>query len=163
MEDLIPLFIVIAISIIAAVGKKKKRLGNEDISSPFNQNRKDSDILNWLEKLGLEEEVTPLAEEKPFSANERTAIVKDTPEVVKTPEKEVAINAFSQYSGFISPEEKEQIMAKEGVSSIGHKKTENDLTQQPVIDPEKEDEKPKIAFDLKQAVIFSELLNRKYV
>lgn len=165
MEDLIPLIIVIAISIIAAIGRKKKRLDGQNSASPMDQNRRDDDILHWLEKFGVveDEEVTPIPEEKPFSASDRIAVVKETPVEMKTPEKEVMTNRFSQYAGFISPEEREQIMAREGVSSVMHKKDEPKLTHLEVDDSDQEFKKTKIEFDLKQAVIFSEILNRKYV
>jgi hypothetical protein len=164
MEDLIPLLIVIAISIIGAANRKKKRQERQNISFPHQQARQDNELLHWLEKLGVEEEdISPVHDENPFSITAQNSVVKEMPVEVKAPVIETIPNKFSQYAGFISPEEREQIMAKEGISSLKPKKDNNDLTIKPIEESEEEMEKQRIAFNLRQAVVFSEILYRKYV
>jgi hypothetical protein len=163
MEDLIPLIIVIAISIFAAI-RKKKRQEERNISNTEHQTRRDDEIFNWLEKLGIEEnEVSPFHPEKSIVENHQKVNIQETPAEVKAPVREIIPNKYSQFGGFITPEEREQLMWKEGISSLKPKKEANDLTQKVNEDALKESEKQKIVFDLRQAVVFSEILNRKYV
>lgn len=166
MDDLIPLLIVIAISIIGAVNQNKKRKERINIASQDKHPRQDNEFFNWLEKLGVEEEGTlPISEERPFMEPFHKTVVKEAPVEVKVnePVKEILPGKYAQFAGFITPEEREQIMAKEGVSSLKPKKDINDLTYKPDEDTENAVDKQKIDFNLKQAVIFSEILNRKYV
>jgi hypothetical protein len=164
MEDLIPLIIVIAISIFAA-SRKKKRQEERNISNPDHQTSRDDEIFNWLEKLGIEEnEVSPFQPEKSIIENHQKLNIQETPvEEVKAPVREIIPNKYSRFGGFITPEEREQLMSKEGISSLKPKKDVNDLTQKVNEDTIKESEKQKNVFDLRQAVVFSEILNRKYV
>jgi hypothetical protein len=164
MENLIPLLIIIVVAIISSANQKKKREQRRNISTPRTKQQQENDFLGWLEKLGVEEdEIPPVRQTTPFAKSVQKDEVKEAPVEVKTPPKDSILNKYSQYSGFISPEEREQIMAKEGVSSLKPKKEEHDLTVKEDEEIEKEIKKPKIEFNLKQAVIYSEILNRKYV
>jgi Ribonuclease G/E len=164
MEDLIPLLIVIAISIIGAVTRKKKRPEGQNIAAPGQSNRRDNEIYNWLEKLGIdEEEVRPFSFDKPFTAAAPKVVVNETPSLTREPVKEPVPNKFAQYAGFISPEEREQIMAKEGVSVVKSKKDESESIQKTSDTQANDLEDQKFDFDLRRAVVFSEILNRKYV
>jgi hypothetical protein len=157
MEDLIPLMIIIAISIIGAVTRKKKRINEEVISSPEQHNGRDSEIFKWLEKLGIDDE---------FSNNDpiepQNSTIKEPPAPIKAPEKENINNRFSQYGGFITPEEREQLMSKEGISVKKQRKTSNEIATENSNTEDAITENERFIFDLKQAVIFSEILNRKY-
>jgi hypothetical protein len=164
MEDLIPLIIVIAISIIGAATRKKKRREGRNISNPGQQTRHDDEIFKWLEKLGIDEdEVSPFHREPAIAENQLQVNAQEAPIEIKTPVRDVLINKYSQFSGFISPEERENLMAREGISSLKPKKEVNDLIQKSNEDALEDLKKQKNVFDLKQAVVFSEILNRKYV
>jgi hypothetical protein len=58
VEDYIPLILVILISIIGAVSRKKKRHDPENISTSNQRIRHDVDFLGWLEKLNIEGDLT---------------------------------------------------------------------------------------------------------
>ncbi len=161
MEDLIPLIIVIAISIIGAVGRKKKRQEGRNISRPQYQTRRDDEIFSWLEKVGIEkEDISPFLDEEPYGS---TVVVEDhkEPPVNHTETREgTTPNKYAQFGGVITPEEREQMMAREGVSAIKRKNVLSDQPQQV-----RETEEPytrNTDIDLRQAVIYSEILNRKY-
>ncbi|HPR61293.1 MAG TPA: hypothetical protein PLF35_10125, partial [Prolixibacteraceae bacterium] len=77
-------------------------------------------------------------------------------------------NKYSQYSGFITPDEKEGMMAKEGLRVNDRPKYVKHVSE---IDSAKHENRLKHSikkhsliqhFNLKQAVVYSELLNRKY-
>ena len=165
MKDYLPLIIILLISLIGTLGRKKKRTDQENISQQRPEMNRDNDFLSWIEKLenGEDEIVKPFfdqtADKKPVEAP-----VAPQREVVAEPAKEEVNNIFSKYSGFISPEEKEKMIATEGNSSL-HPDKDNlsEATDSPLTEQEKKKEKQPLDFDLRRAVIFSEILNRKYV
>jgi hypothetical protein len=157
MEDLIPLIIVIAISIIGALTRKKKRPDDENISRPEQHLLRDQEIFKWFEKFE-DEEILPVQHESPLHSAVNVASAEK-----KVAEKETVPSRFSQYGGFISPEERDEIMAKEGISVTKSKKSKEDEPQHDHETTENGIENPKNDFDLRRAVVFSEILNRKYV
>ncbi|MFA9390726.1 MAG: hypothetical protein ACERKD_13015 [Prolixibacteraceae bacterium] len=158
MDDLIPFLIVIAISIIGAVTrKKKKRAVFDSIAEPEPTNQQD-DFFGWMERV-----VDPKPEPKPFGVEEYVEEMDAVEEHAK-PTYDSASHRpeqFAKYSGFISPAEKEEMMKKEGATAIV-KSPVDDLTTPSIKDEEIGKEKVNFDFDLKKAVIFSTLLNRKY-
>lgn len=156
MEDLIPLIIIILISLVGAIGRKKKK----SMQGPVNDapQRKD-DIFTWLENLTDSDELKTSERVEPAEVD-----VFEQPKVNNAPEK----NKFSQYSGFITPDEKEGMMAKEGLRINDRPKYVKHVSD---IESSKHETIDKLTikkqslvqqFNLKQAVVFSELLNRKY-
>ena len=164
MEDIIPLIIVIAISIIGAIGRKKKRKEHEIISKPEQKIRQDDDFLGWLEKLNIVEDNEPVPDENPFMRMDKGEEIPSKSAVVKeTIVKDEIPNIFSKYSGFISSEERENLMSKEGISTVVKKGAiEGDLTKQNVEKSQSTEKMPKFEVDLRNAVIYNEILNRKY-
>jgi len=165
MEDLIPLIIVIAISIIGAVTRKKKPMNQDGIHTPNQRDHQNDDLLGWLEKLNIREDEEPFFEEDHSPEMVHSEVPQRKSVLVEEPVKnEVKPNVFSQYSGFISPEERENLMKREGISTVKKKVVmEGDLTQQTIKDSEIIEKKPKFEIDLRKAVIYSEILNRKYI
>jgi hypothetical protein len=165
MEDYIPLIIVILISIIGAVSRKKKRHEVENISTPGHRISHDDEFLGWLEKLNIEGDHSLFSEEKSVSESDNKEIVPEKLVIVEVPvKKEVIPNIYSKYSGFISPEEREDMMSKEGISTVKKRGvSEGDLTKQTAKDSDVNEIKSKFEVDLKKAVIYNEILNRKYV
>lgn len=165
MEDIIPLIIVIAISIIGALGRKKKRRDNGIISTPEQRIRHDDDFLGWLEKLNIVEDETPVPAENPFVEMAKGDVLPAKSVVVKEPVvKEATPNIFSKFSGFISPEERENLMSKEGISTV--KKggvVDGDLTKQTAEESQAIEKMPKFEIDFRKAVIYNEIINRKYI
>jgi hypothetical protein len=165
MEDIIPLIIVIAISIIGALSRKKKRQEHENISKPEQRIRRDDDFFGWLEKLNIVEDEEPVPDGNPFMRMDKgeelpakSAVVKET--IVK---QEIP-NIFSKYSGFISPEERENLMSKEGIPTVVKKTViDGDLTKQKSEESIEIEKMPKFEIDLRKAVIYNEILNRKYI
>lgn len=165
MEDLIPLFIVILIGIVGALSRKKrKRLVDEEIVKPRQQSTND-DLFSWLNKLNVEDVLpSETTGEKSF-VNDNDFFKSGEQEKVPVVEEAPASGKFSGYSGVITEEEKTQLMAKEGVSALPNN---NDNVAAEKSDGHDEKIKqPKFRktltnFDLKKAVIYSEVLNRKY-
>ena len=164
MEDLIPLIIVIAISIIGALGKKKKPpVVNRQVNTSSERVR-DEDIFNWLEKFDVNTHTSqtapvPQRDVEPEIFTYENNHVEDKPIDYVEPEK--AVGKFSGFDGFISPEEREAVMDREGGSF--YKKAEKDDAK-PAVSPLQEtvEEEQEFEFDIRQAVIYSEILNRKY-
>jgi hypothetical protein len=162
MEDLIPLVIVIAISIFGAItNKNKKRQPQEDIGHTRPVQEKKDDFLSWIERIAQEDDLVapfikaangPTVQEKTFQEEiEQQKAAKPEPD------------KYASYSGFISPEETEALKQKEGARVIKTKSfDEGDLTKQNFFKDEEVKAKEKIDFDGRKAVIYSEILNRKY-
>ncbi|MCF8357753.1 MAG: hypothetical protein K9H26_03270 [Prolixibacteraceae bacterium] len=175
MEDLIPLFIVILLGIIGAVSRKKRRPVQEqdDVVEPWQQTT-DDDLFSWLNKLEVEDEPISQEVQQPEVFDET-----DSQEIIATEEKPVAAkekpdfkhkpakHVFSGYSGVITEEEKADLISKEGISAIPGKKEDEKAYGE--ADPDKikvhtfKRKRALSDFDLKKAVIYSEVLNRKYV
>lgn len=178
MEDLIPFLIVIAISIIGAATRKKRKpqVNGGFLEEEIEREAPQDDLLGWMERLmddqklpftGKQSELVP-EEYLEESYNEPTPVVAEAP--VKS--------LYHEYSGFISPEEKEQMMKKEAPrvferSKSAHSTHEymkpeskdfaDDLTKQSIKDAEIGKPKVNSDFDLKQAIIVSTILERKYI
>jgi hypothetical protein len=167
MEDLLPLIIIVALSIIGAIGKKRKKdlEGNKPIYREPMQ--RDEEIFNWLEKMGITDD------RKEYEHGEESEYEEAIqPEVVAP--KSVSQEYFSDkqpskysgFNGFISPEEREDIMSKEGISVVKKKPISIDSTDNATQIKDIENSKsenPRIDFDLRKAVIYSEILKPKYV
>ncbi len=163
MEDLLPILIVIAISLIGAAGKKKRKrkpfenLNQEDRGS--NENK--SPIFDWLEKLNVEEE-DPYCnfEEEPEESPEFVEpVVEITPTVEEPKVQEKYKSKYEHYTGFVSQSEKEKLVEKERDFKFHNKSSsiEDDSANGKGARVRK-----KKKFDLRQAVIYSVVLNRKY-
>lgn len=165
MEDIIPLLIIIAISVIGAIGRKKDKRKNPNISAPETR-QQDDGIFDWLEKItddrmDTEEEI-PYA---PQPVSNDNVYQNETSKAFEPEEKPA--NAYAAYSGFISPDEKEALMANEGISTVKQRESTifkpKNAVESSVKTPKKEQKrKHQEAFNLRQAVIYSEVLNRKY-
>jgi hypothetical protein len=157
MEDYIPLIIVILISIIGAISCKKKRLDHENISAPNQRIQRDEDFLDRLEKLNIVEDNSPIYEERSFLEIDKNEVVPVKVVVAENPViKESTPIIFSKYSGFNSPEEREDLMSKEGTSTITKRGvSEGDLTQQTLKESELIEAKTKFVIDLRKAVIYN--------
>lgn len=159
MEDIIPFLIVMAISIIgAATRKKKKRSFGENISAPREEVREDNDFMSWMERVAGVDEEPADPYQAPIPIVEPVAVDP----VVEEPKPARDDDKYKQYSGFITPEEKQNLMKEEGQRVISKKEQEVHRKKDPIKEFEIGREKRKIDFDLKRAVIYSELLNRKY-
>lgn len=164
MEDLIPLIIVIAISIIGALGKKKKPPVVNHQANTSSERVRDEDIFNWLEKFDVDTHTAPMAS-VPKSEVEPEIFTYENSHIEEEPidhvEPEKTVGKYSGFDGFISPEEREAIMSREGGSF--YKKAAQEKTK-PVVSPLQEtvEEEQESEFDIRQAVIYSEILNRKY-
>ncbi|MBN2649514.1 MAG: hypothetical protein JXR50_07220 [Prolixibacteraceae bacterium] len=165
MEDIIPLLIIIAISVIGAIGRKKDKRKNPNISAPQTR-QQDDGIFDWLEKIA--DDRVEAEEEIPYAPNpvrDDNIYQKETSKTFEPEEKPA--NAYAAYSGFISPDEKEALMANEGVSTIKQRestifKPKNAVESSMKTSKKKQKRKHQRAFNLRQAVIYSEVLNRKY-
>lgn len=166
MDDLIPLLIVILISIVGAVSnsKKKKREESENIVGSKSSGR-DDDLLDWLDRLDINKEGQSDSFEEPIS-EKKTAIVEDAkPSTVNVsrPQKPANVNIFDKFSGFITANERKDLMEKEGVPTIVKNHIEEgDLTKQLSKETNTEAKQSNIELDMRKAVIFSEILKRKY-
>jgi hypothetical protein len=178
MEDLIPFIIVIAISIIGAATRKKQRppvQGNHDEEERVRDVPQD-DLLGWMERLMDEQKL-------PFTEKHHDAVPVETMEESYEEKAPVFAAApvkslYHEYSGFISPEERDQMMKTEAPRVFEKSKTTqgapeyvkpvmkdfaDDLTKQSIKDGEIGKPKLNIDFDLKKAIIYSTILERKYI
>ena len=160
MDDLLPFLIVILISIIGSIGRIKKKRTLQQNSVQPQQKQKNEDLFSWLEKLNdngfnqpvpYQSDSDMMQEEKSFET-----IQEEVAPVVEKTE-----NKYAKYTGFISPEEKQKLVENEGKSAVKKENTEGDLTttkRKTLMSRDKQ----KSRFDLRQAVIYSEVLKRKY-
>ncbi len=166
MDDLIPLLIVILISIVGAVSnsKKKKREESENIAGSKSSGR-DDDLLDWLDRLDINKDEQSNSFEEPIPET-KTVIVEDIKPAtvnVSRPQKPANVNIFDKFSGFITANERKDLMEKEGVPTIVKNHiSEGDLTKQLSKETNTEAKQSKIELDMRKAVIFSEILKRKY-
>jgi hypothetical protein len=168
MEDIIPLLIIIAISVIAAIGRKKDKRKKPNISAP--QNSQDNDgIFDWLEKITDDEheeveETVQYASQPSQAVNEKQYVAESTSQTEQTWSKP---NKYSAYSGFISPEEKKKLLENEGKNTVKQREStiykHVEQHRDSINKPLKLKRKSRVrAFNLKKAVIYSEILNKKY-
>lgn len=154
MEDIIPFLIVMALSLVGAIFNKKKKPNRPilGVGSPDS----DDDFMGWLNRLSQQDEEP---EQEPIPASMREPIVQ--PETIVQPAP-VVKGRFDNYSGFIKPEETQRMMQMEGTSSIMDRKR---TTSEKCTEPEEiisQEAEHKLEFDLKQAVVYDTILNRKY-
>lgn len=164
MEDLIPLLIIILISIVGMIGrKKKKRDFDEGIATPYTSAPKD-DLYSWLEKLAIDE-----TEEKQIPYAKPIPVKQEQAAVAPKAESESLNKNFKSFTGFLSVNERDQQIHK-GKSRFEEKKTASKKALDKVMinDPLSNQQQGSLRsqlknnFNLKQAVIYSEILNRKY-
>ena len=97
MEDLIPLIIVIAISIIGALGKKKKPpVVNRQVNTSSERVR-DEDIFNWLEKFDVD---------------------THTPQTAPAPQRDVEPEIFTYENSHIEEEPIDYVEPEKTVGNI---------------------------------------------
>lgn len=153
MDDIIPFLIVMALSLVGAIFNKKKK-PNRPIPGVGSTDSND-DFMGWLNQLAQDEE----PEQEPIPASMREPIVQ--PETIVQPAP-VVKGRFDNYSGFIKPEETQRMMQMEGTPSIlNRKRTNPEKRTEPEENILQEAER-NLEFDLKQAVIYDTILNRKY-
>ena len=159
MEDIIPLLIVVLISIVgAATRKKKKRVFSEDITEKRNISKND-DFLSWMERVsGIEDETAipykEIAEEEVQEEIVEEKVVEGYHKLSERKEQ------YSKSEGFISSAEREALMAKEAIPVSNWKK--DHVVKNEIIEDEIGNNDNEIVFDLRKAVIYNEILNRKY-
>ncbi|HPR33438.1 MAG TPA: hypothetical protein PLK12_15160 [Prolixibacteraceae bacterium] len=161
MEDLIPLIIIILLSVVSAVVRKKRKgqAVERTISPPP---KRQEDLFTWLEQLNPDTDEEPAPGKPSFwdqPLPDEKEPVTEIPDTIP-PEQKVS-TVFDSYSGVISEEEKKDLMSREGIPAITdrtRKKTEDPVKEEAELVPEYDAG----FFDLRQAVIFSEILNRKY-
>jgi hypothetical protein len=158
MEDIIPLLIVIAISIIGAFRNKNKRKKPEN-SAPQKE-QQSNDMFDWLEKIVDDDE--PKEEDIPYATE--TAAADNTNEPTKPQEiveekRHKPSNKYERFSGFITHEEKEQ--SKEDKRDLVAKNREKNRATLRRPKPEKKHTVHR-DFNPKKAIIYSEIINRKY-
>jgi hypothetical protein len=158
MEDIFPLLIVIAISIIGVFRSKNKRK-NPDNSVPQKEER-NNDVFNWLEKIVDDDK--PQEENIPYATETAAAnnvVENEKPQEITEEKKRKPSNKYERFSGFISHEEKEQF--KEDKRDLVAKNREKNRTS---LRRSKQKMKHTVYrdFNPKQAIIYSEIINRKY-
>ena len=158
MDDLLPILIVVVISLVGSAMRKaqKKRTANNPTPNNYEPQNAEGSIFDWLEKINNNGE-DPYQR---FEEEEELEEIVEEPVVVETKTETTKYKSpFANYSGFISPEEKSKLVQNEGPSK--HKKhsltSENEIGKEPV-----KKVKSKQRFDLRQAVIHSIVLNKKY-
>jgi hypothetical protein len=167
MDDLIPLLIVILISIVGAVSnnKKRKRKEYENIVGS-NQSSQNDNLLDWLNKLNIDSE----GQQKPYEETMpevETVVEKEADPIPVnasiTPQRPANINIFDKYNGFISSNERKDLMEKEGVPTVVKNHiSEGDLTKQVTSETRVGSKQSMFELDMRKAVIYNEILNRKY-
>jgi len=159
MEDLIPFLIVMLISIVGAIGNRKKKREQTSFSQAPQKPLQDEDMPEWFKKF------IPADEEEFLTRQGSKETI--TPPLVKpiveqAPAAPVRPGIFDRFSGVISPEERENLMKKEGERAItpilqvvkNQGKLQGSTGQAQSI--------LKSNFNLKEAVIYTEILKPKY-
>jgi hypothetical protein len=159
MEDLIPFLIIMLISVVGAIGSRKKRREQTDVPQAPGRQLHDDEMPEWFKRFIPTEEEDLLSHQGSYETQVSHEV---KPVAEQAPAAPVKPGIFDRFSGFISPDEREKLMKKEGERTISqkiqaiknHPKPQNTGNQALSI--------PKFNFNLKQAVINSEILNRKY-
>ena len=154
MDDLIPFLIVVLISIIGAASRRKKKRPISDSIVEKEPARRNDDFLGWMERL---------VDDEPLRQPNVEDEIVEAEEVI--PEATVAKNVsapglYDKYAGFISPAEHDKLVNSEGQSLL--KTTEEEVAEKTIKDDEVGKEPESDDFDLRRAVIFSTILERKY-
>lgn len=158
MEDFIPLLIIIVISIVGAIGKKKQK--NQPVNTENTQQTREPDeIFRWLDQLTEKQQI----EQEPQTAQAQEIVEPKSQSDIKDSYNSGSVkdkinNQYSAFSGIISNKEREELLNKEGQSFV------------------KENKKPEVKrskfrkhqsmtknFNLREAIVYSEILNRKYI
>lgn len=152
MDDLIPFLIVIAISIVGSAMRKKRKRDAAGNSTPSPQNKKSDDIFSWMEKFtNPEESVNPYqqnVEEENMPSSEKPQQITIREHLTQKAAKESAKSLVNELK-----------------ESSYKQKSENSSSASNFTSPVKlqaKRVKNKQQFNLKKAVIYSEILNRKY-
>jgi hypothetical protein len=159
MDDLIPFLIVMLISIVGAIGSRKKKRDNAAKPSSLHFGRDDEEMPEWFKKFIPEEAIFPEEEALVDEPKPQPVFTASPPK--PEPQPTVA-GKYDQFSGFISADERNRLMKMEGERAIksNAKPAEQEETAQPFRNkPVVFDRK---GFDLRKAVIYNEILNRKY-
>lgn len=159
MDDLIPFLIVMLISIVGAIGSRKKKRDNTVKPSSHHFGRDDEEMPEWFKKFIPEDAIFP-EEEAIFDEPEPQPVFSASP-AQPEPQPKIA-GKFDQFSGFISADERDRLMKMEGERAIrsNAKPAEQEEAAQPV--RKKQVVFDRKGFDLRKAVIYNEILNRKY-
>ena len=163
MDDLIPFLIVILITIIGSVAQIKKKRALQQNSAQKPQPNRTDDLFGWLEKLNDPEFDQPSPYTQNFRSSQNDIPIEIEDEDVETaPLVEKIDNKYVKYTGFISPEEKQKLVASEGNSALEKTEAKNNITKSPGKKRHRLNQKLNEEFCLRKAVIYSEILNRKY-
>lgn len=158
MEDIIPFLIVALISIVGAASRKKKKRNFSEGYTEKKQQSGNDDFLSWMERLSGIEEDEPSIPYQPQQVASPVSVEEDLADEVVEPEPEKGNKSpYANFSGFITPDERQKLIHKEA-PSILHEEIQNE----PIKATEISSKKRRVDFDLRKAVIFSEILNRKY-
>ena len=159
MDDLLPIIIVVVISLVGSAMRNAQKKRAKDNPKPINfrPETEENSIFDWLDKINNNGD-DPYQE---FEEEEISApVVAETTVEEKPREKHQSYQSpYANYTGFITPEEKKDLVQREGISqfkknniTIESKKGERQVLKSKI----------KQQFNLKQAVIHSVVLNRKY-
>ena len=157
MDDLIPILILLLISIIGAATRKKKKRSFPGSIVEEEPRQRDDDFLGWMQRMGMVED-EPLQQPVVEMKAEPEIVEEVTPEPV---EVQTTNKVFDEYSGFISPEEHKRIVDQEAPHKPMEHKTP-EISDEYIKDGEIGSEENELDFDLRRAVIFSTILERKY-
>lgn len=157
MDDLIPFLIVVLISIVGALSRRKKKRSILDAYTDEPQSRQD-DFLGWMDRFVDPEQERAQVVEEEFE-DEELVEEKIVP-VSKYEEQKPQAQKYTQYSGFISPAEHDKLVKEEGQRAVEQTKKENE--ESTIKEGEIGKQLQPTEFDLRNAVIFSTILNRKY-
>ncbi len=158
MEDLIPFLIIMLISVVGAIGNRKKRREQTNFPPTPREPLHDEELPEWFKKFipaGEEEFLSQQGSHE--SRHEEKPVVME-----QAPVTPVRSSLFDRFSGVISPEEREKLMKKEGERAITPKLqvAKNQDKHQNTVDQSRSPLKSN--FNLKEAVIYTEILKPKY-
>lgn len=170
MEDLIPIIVILVISLVGiATRKKKKNILNQDIAEKPIQHTND-DVFSWFEKLAETDNEThqhvpePVFKPVPQPISQEVKVEKRK-SMVEDRSEDVNNTAYKKYTGFVVPHEK-HTFNKESHQPLDHKPYKSlgnesieilKLSNRPI-------KKHALMqdFSLQKAVVYAEILNRKY-
>lgn len=164
MEDLIPLIILIVISVIGMIGKKKQQNAAKQ-QAPMEMEHENDDLFSWFDELR-----DNTVEDQAFPQVETVSNFEEAPKETE-PEKQDNYQSktvkdkirdqYAAFSGTISHDEHQEIKQDKQRGIVEQREYEKEMKKRQKKTAEIIEHKP--AFNLKQAVIYSEILNRKYI
>lgn len=176
MEDIIPFIIVIVISIIGSINSSKKKAKNASkIAAAREASRKAAAFDVNVETTTDTPPLFNFGQSIDLEKQEQDKTIKETPppmqSVVKPVTEPVTMTPYSNNEGFITEQERNKMVAKEGLSMHHQKKADkkqastiNTVESQPKGQISNEENQDILEdFDLHQAVIYSEILKAKYI